>query len=192
MKMLNEDEDRKFLPRLLNKKMLMGRGVEVGVLDGKHANIILENWKGKHYYGVDPFCDPSVTRGNKKIIVYGFSKGGWESVRKNAENQLNPHRYRATLLPVDSVTGSQQFLDGVLDWVYLDGRHHYEAVLEDIQVWLPKIRKGGVMAGHDYSGHEPKHAKRTCIEVKQAVDEFFGDLVETYDSGSIKSWYVEL
>ena len=192
MKMNNEDEGRAFFPRMLTSMDLLGRGVEVGVLDGKHAKIILDNWEGKHFYGVDPFMDPTATRNHQKVKVYQLEDSDWENVMRNAQQTLEPYKHRATLMVLDSVTASQQFHDGVLDWVYLDGRHHYDGVIEDIQVWIPKIRKGGVMAGHDYSGHEHNHAKKTCIDVRRAVDEFFGDMVQTYDSGTIKSWYVLL
>ncbi len=37
-----------------------------------------------------------------------------------------------------------------LDFVYVDAQHHYEAVKQDIEMWAPKIRRGGILAGHDY------------------------------------------
>lgn len=53
-----------------------------------------------------------------------------------------------------------------LDVVYVDGLHTYEGVVLDIRLWLPKIKKGGFIAGHDYgSKHHPG--------VKKAVDEHF-------------------
>ena len=56
-------------------------------------------------------------------------------------------------------------LDGELDLVYVDGDHRYEAVLADLKVWLPKLRAGGVMAGHDWSFQA----------VKKALSEVFPD-----------------
>jgi predicted O-methyltransferase YrrM len=41
--------------------------------------------------------------------------------------------------------------DESLDLIYVDGDHRYEAVVADIQGWKPKLRKGGVLAGHDWS-----------------------------------------
>ena len=34
--------------------------------------------------------------------------------------------------------------------VYLDACHTYDCVTKDLQAWFPKVKKGGVMAGHDY------------------------------------------
>ncbi len=42
-----------------------------------------------------------------------------------------------------------KFEDESLDMVFLDADHHYEAVKEDIPVWLPKVKKGGILVGHD-------------------------------------------
>ena len=37
-----------------------------------------------------------------------------------------------------------------LDWVYIDGNHTYEFVLEDLRSWYPKVRPGGLVVGDDY------------------------------------------
>jgi len=60
------------------------------------------------------------------------------------------------------------FNDQSVDFCFLDGDHTYEAVSEDVRNWFPKIRPGGILAGHDYVSDE--HAG-----VKRAVDEFFRD-----------------
>ena len=61
-----------------------------------------------------------------------------------------------------SMEASKDFLDESLDFVFIDANHHYEYVVEDIAQWSKKIRKGGIVSGHDYSPH--------MFEVKAAVD----------------------
>jgi predicted O-methyltransferase YrrM len=39
---------------------------------------------------------------------------------------------------------------GSFDFVYIDARHDYASALEDIRDWWPKVRRGGILAGHDY------------------------------------------
>ena len=41
------------------------------------------------------------------------------------------------------------FKNKSLDFVYIDGDHSYDAVVEDIEHWLPKIKSGGYISGHD-------------------------------------------
>jgi len=49
-----------------------------------------------------------------------------------------------------SVEVSETFKDNSLDFVYIDARHEEEYVLEDIEVWLPKLKKHGFIGGHDF------------------------------------------
>lgn len=60
----------------------------------------------------------------------------------------------------------EQFENRSLDVVYLDGKHTKEAVWNDIQRWLPKVKVGGWLCGHDY---QPKFQG-----VIEAVDSLLG------------------
>jgi hypothetical protein len=53
-----------------------------------------------------------------------------------------------------------------LGFVFIDGDHREESAFQDIKTWWPKIRKGGMLAGHDYDQHWPS--------VVSAVNKFFG------------------
>ncbi len=54
--------------------------------------------------------------------------------------------------------------DGSQDIVYIDGDHSYEAVMQDLNNYFPKVKQGGHLLGHDYN--------MDIISVKQAVDTF--------------------
>jgi len=62
-----------------------------------------------------------------------------------------------------SVEVAKDFPDEYFDYVYIDAIHEYDNVTEDIKAWFPKVKKGGILAGHDfwYTG------------VRNAVYEFF-------------------
>ena len=60
------------------------------------------------------------------------------------------------------------FKDESLDGVFIDADHSYEAVKKDIADWMPKVRKGGILAGHDYI--------QTFGGVVQAVNESFPNM----------------
>jgi predicted O-methyltransferase YrrM len=55
------------------------------------------------------------------------------------------------------------FEDNSINIVYIDGSHKYDAVKEDIKLWYPKIKIGGLLTGHDYSNK--------FLGVKKAIDE---------------------
>jgi cephalosporin hydroxylase len=54
------------------------------------------------------------------------------------------------LVVADSVSAASLFAPTSLDFVFIDGDHEKSAVLADIAAWLPKIKPGGLLAGHDY------------------------------------------
>jgi hypothetical protein len=76
---------------------------------------------------------------------------------------------RAHILRKDSREAAKDIPDGSLDFVFIDADHTYEGCKADIEAWLPKIRKGGFLSGHDY-----ENTDFPAWGVKKAVDERFG------------------
>ena len=72
---------------------------------------------------------------------------------------------------------------GYFDCVFLDASHYYEDIKEDLELWHPLVRKGGIIGGHDYGG------QRMC-GVKKAVDEFYGKETLKFDDNHV--WWREL
>ena len=56
-----------------------------------------------------------------------------------------------------------QFEDNSFDFIYIDGAHDYESVKKDIELYAPKLKTFGILAGHDY--------EHTWPGVIKAVDE---------------------
>jgi hypothetical protein len=93
-------------------------------------------------------------------------------------NNIEPVKHIINPVRMDSVLASSRYEDKSLDFVFIDGSHIYEAVKADIEAWLPKVKVGGYLGGHDYGNqNEPLNG------VKQAVDERFGENIETYNPG---------
>jgi predicted O-methyltransferase YrrM len=63
-----------------------------------------------------------------------------------------------------SEEASKLFLEHSIDVVYIDGDHRYEFVKKDIELWLPKIKRNGIICGHDYNTNSVKKAIRDTIE----------------------------
>lgn len=58
-----------------------------------------------------------------------------------------------------------KFFNLPIDLLYLDGCHNYESVKRDIELWVPKVKNGGIIMGDDYGGF--------FTGVTKAVDEYF-------------------
>jgi predicted O-methyltransferase YrrM len=77
-----------------------------------------------------------------------------------------------TSIGLPSIAAAKQFDSGQLDAVYIDGLHDYDSVKQDIIIWRPKLKPGGVLAGHDYGKHAPG--------VMEAVEELIGKPSKVY------------
>ena len=87
-------------------------------------------------------------------------------------NLINPIRS-------DSVTASRMYDEESLDAVFIDADHRYESVKADILAWMPKVKRGGILAGHDYMSKYDG--------VITAVNETLSGF-ETIESPSNKCW----
>lgn len=167
--------------------------VEVGVAFGRSIayltrKVIDSKKKNVCVYGVDPFVDDWVGHGADAHQTWGAEHAEWarglggpfnafcHGMREHASEELE----RIAILRTYSAHAVHMFEERSLDLVFIDGDHSYEAVQEDIEVWLPCIRPGGVIAGHDYTANFPG--------VQRAAQEAFGDRIVTRRS----SWWVRL
>lgn len=83
-------------------------------------------------------------------------------------NNMKPVEKYYFPLRITSEEASKKFKDGTLKFVFLDASHEYEDVKRDIENWMPKVKSGGVLAGHDYY---PEGAYDWFPGVKKAVNE---------------------
>jgi hypothetical protein len=139
------------------------RFVEVGVWKGRSAAFmgveIANSGKNIEFYAVDHWKGSIEHQGFKDL------KDLYEIYSENIERA----RPIVKDLRMPSLEAVNQFADGSLDFVFIDGSHEYQDVKDDIRAWLPKIRKGGVLAGHDYYPLHPEFSG-----VNQAVEEVLG------------------
>jgi predicted O-methyltransferase YrrM len=135
-----------------------------GLLNEREVNIhAVDLWGETYKYTDGPL------KQQKEHVLEIFRQNVKNANLKNKINEIQKISWEA----------SGDFDDESVDFVFIDADHTYESVVKDINSWLPKVRKGGMISGHDYFN--------PC-GVKQAVDEKFGDRVKTYDS----CWYVEV
>jgi hypothetical protein len=137
----------KFIIRQNNGKQLVG--VEIGVNRGANSKIMLKNLNIKKLYLVDPY---RVYEGIDGVVQKGH-KVAWEEAHKN----LKRFKDKIVWMRLLSEEAAKLLPDG-LDFVYIDGNHKYDFVKKDIEVYWNKLKKGGVLAGHDFQEAGVAHA----------------------------------
>jgi predicted O-methyltransferase YrrM len=128
--------------------------VEVGVARGGHARHLLNNFdKFKLLYGIDPHST-------------GYDDS--DSFSKKSQEEFNylhvwVNQYcsdkRFKLIRSTSEYVAPSFEDESIDAIYIDGDHTYNGCKKDIEQWLPKVKKGGLIAGDDFSRYFPGTVK---------------------------------
>jgi SAM-dependent methyltransferase len=146
-----------------------GKIVEVGCWKGRStAFLLVEAYHASpqiRVFAVDTW------KGSPEHADHGSIRNGtlFEEFLANVE----PVGHRLTTLQMPSLEAVGWFNDASLDAVFIDAAHEYESVRDDIAAWRPKVRLGGILAGHDYGAGWPG--------VDRAVNEQF-EAVEAMDS----------
>lgn len=93
-----------------------------------------------------------------------------------------------SMIEATSVQASRQFEDATLDFVFLDADHSYDAVKADIAAWWPKVKPGGILAGHDHCEEFPGVGKALVEFVFQSAQEIADDGLRYWTP---RSWWVD-
>lgn len=141
-------------------------GVEVGVAAGEYSEILMKfNPQFEAFYGIDPY---SAYKGYKDYV----RSKTFDLMKADAHKRLDEYpQYK--FIEKFSVDAAKDFEDESLDFVYLDGNHSEPFVSEDIRVWYPKVKKDGILAGHDYARIRAKNGEASSNwAVMGAVNRF--------------------
>ena len=163
------DDTRPFTKLLKDKKSLVG--VEIGVCTGINSLSMLEKLDISMLYGVDPY----LIYDEYKESWYEDSQDFFNAVKQEAYDRLRPYLNNYTFVKKFSVDAID-FIPDDLDFVYIDGNHDYDFVKQDIELWFPKIKSGGVIGGHDFfnmNEHFGVHKAVIEFAVNNNLDLFF-------------------
>jgi hypothetical protein len=117
-------------------------GAEIGVARGEYSECLMNANPTMKLYGVDPHT----TYGGYKDYALNSTM---HKLRDEAHARLDrfPGYEFVEKFSMDAV---KDFEDESLDFVYIDANHDGPHVTEDVTEWAKKVRKGGVVSGHDY------------------------------------------
>ena len=155
--------------------------VEVGTWKGKSAcymavEIInsekkikfdcVDTWSGseEHLDSTSPFYEPLLKTAD------GLYNHFLENI-KPVQHVINPIRK-------PSIEAAQLYPDNSLNCAFIDAAHDYENVCLDIKAWLPKVKKGNVLAGHDFAHPPIKQALKDTLGIENIIN--YGEDVWIY------------
>jgi len=147
--------------------------VEIGAWKGKSTSYmaieILHSNKNIKFDVIDTWLGSDEAAHRRDPYV--MNNRLYEEFLKNIE----PVRSLINPIRTTSIEASKLYEDESLDFVLIDASHKYKDVKEDIQNWLPKIRKGGMLAGDDICWSGVKRAVEELLPDKyQTAQSFFG------------------
>ena len=135
---------------LLSKMKKHSVCAEIGVWKGRFSKNILDAMKPKMLHLIDPYkYQPEFgprLYGGKVAKSQEDMDEIFEATKKRFARFRNVTFHRDF-----SNKTSTQFEDAYFDWVYIDGNHAFEYVLEDLELYFPKVKSGGFLTGDDFS-----------------------------------------
>lgn len=165
-------------------------GAEVGVFAGAMSAWLLRRLPGLTLWMVDSWLPTE-----RQPKAYRDC-GDWHArqSREQQERYYSAARQavafagdRARIIRMGSIAASSEIEDNTLDFAFIDADHSYEGCAADIRVWLPKLKPGGLVCGHDYD-----HPLKTRFGVKRAVDEAVARQGWRLELGADMTWLVRL
>ena len=165
---------------LLFAELEFKRGAEIGVAEGYHSREICESVPGVELLCVDLWAP--YKRGTALLKNQNMQDEAYE------EAVINLAPYNARLIRDASDIAAHSVDDESLDFVYIDGDHSYEGAKSDIEVYWPKVKEGGLLAGHDY---ENKNVTRAVHEFKQANNCVLHVDVDPDDARTYDWWIIK-
>ena len=151
---------------------------EIGVFKGKLFHHVLKHTDVKIAYAIDSWGENDY----KDNFADGLSEV--TTLLDAYETFCAGIRYkdwnRVKILKKNSIKASKEIENNSLDMIFIDADHRYKAVLDDLKHWYPKVRKGGIIAGHDYSIN--------VFSVMMAVWKYFGT-ADNIKVGKDNTWW---
>ena len=140
---------------------------EIGVDYGLNAKTLLKLLPIKKLYLIDPYQQ-------ELDSVPG------EERYKNAKKLLRKYKDKTEFIRKSSSEAIKDIPKNI-DFIYLDGSHEYEQVKKDIELYYPKVKKGGIIGGHDFWAS----TRGVCKAVIEFAEENNLDLY-----GEITDWWI--
>jgi len=145
-------------------------GAELGVANGWYSSYLNRHHKFKEFYCIDKWNDHHDDKERLNVI----------ETFKNQDN--------VKILHMEFQEAINLFPDEYFDFIYIDGYAHTgQNDGLTLRQWYPKLKSGGIFAGHDYC---PKRWPKTVHQVNKLLKEELGYEIELTGEQVDPSWYI--
>jgi predicted O-methyltransferase YrrM len=125
-------------------------GVELGVSYGAYSDFLLSNSDLEKLYSIDSWSTDYSETLAATFKHWTINHGEVEKAEAISREVLSKHGQRSIIMKGNSFDYASQFEDNSVDFVFFDAGHRFTGFALDMINWWPKIKKGGLIAGHDY------------------------------------------
>lgn len=142
-----------------------GRMIELGTWKGRSLSSIIPIAKASNYLevvAVDTFKgSPGEVNHSHKDALYMDIRAIFDRAMQDvgAGNMVTVHEDHHQNVV-------SKYPDEYFDLVFIDAEHGTTKVMEDINLWLPKVKVGGYISGHDYDWPDVSSAVQSCFSVE--------------------------
>lgn len=163
-------------------------GAEIGVFTAALSSRLLQR-DGLILYMVDSWgaSDKDSEYAKTGDFHAALTQEQQDSYFANACEVVSKYGNKAKILRKPSIEAAKEISDASLDFVFIDADHSYEGCKADIAAWVPKLKPGGLLSGHDYNNIE-----YPCFGVNQAVEEFSAERNLPVSLGDNFTWFIQL
>jgi len=170
---------KSFLINIADEKVKDATIVEIGSWVGKSTLYMAElieyfldkkvspETKSIKFINIDPFV-ADVTINSIGGYEWNESTAGTKQAAKEAfYNNIKTHKKFIETREEYSPSAAESFENESIDCVWVDALHDYDSVLKDLTAWYPKVKKGGILGGHDFNydfGGVPRAVHDFCVK----------------------------
>lgn len=169
---ISQELTRYHIPKLLNELFPKARVAELGVYTGAGIDLLLSA-------DVEKVVAVDLWKGNGKITVTdGLSDEALEKHYQDVSKKFKDNPL-VHIIRQDSFIAAEQFPDNHFDFVFIDDDHSYNGCMDAMMAWYPKVKDGGILAGHDYMAHTSAYkfgvveAVNDFVEQNKEIDRIF-------------------
>ena len=142
-------------------------GAELGVFEGLSFMTLLHNCPNiKTLHGVDSYkpYDDYIKTPYDGTIALTFEQPRIEIIRSISfiRQKYSGMTHKIVFHEEDTLEAHKKFEDETFDFIFMDSYLTYEQAKKELDAWYPKMKKGGLFAGHDWD----------CPAIQRAVNEF--------------------